>query len=274
MSNRSDLNTKHRVHEALWQRFKAVTGNPLDPKGYLQKENIEANLIAGVDLSLFREDYEKGAGNELTQKFRAVHSSAALVANTFGRWKNEPEKPSLFGLSSFASLKLEWRPNNWFTNRPPNLDVLMESPGCRVAVESKLTEIFVNKQPQFSSRYTRDRFPNCEDVWWHLLEEACQWPRSRFDAAQIIKHYLGLSNVWEAGRETHLVYLYWEPINASSFREYDQHTQDLKKFGKKVKNSKIKFQSMTYSRLCQEWLKISALKAHAERIVERYEVKI
>jgi hypothetical protein len=43
--------------------------------------------MPGVNPDLIRADFAKGSGQEWTTKLRAIHSSAALAANSFGPWR-------------------------------------------------------------------------------------------------------------------------------------------------------------------------------------------
>ena len=66
---------------ALRRRFAALRPEvEVSPAGSVAR--IEDNLLPGVEPRHFVEDLARGDGNELESKFRAVHSSAALVVNT------------------------------------------------------------------------------------------------------------------------------------------------------------------------------------------------
>ena len=124
----------------------------VSPSGYVAR--IEDNLLPGVERRHFIEDLERGDGNELASKFRAVHSSEALVVNTFARFKDEPEHLTLAGLRGFEEIAFERAcPTGLLGGRPPNLDLLAHGPAGVVAVESKLTEPLQPTAPCFSPRY-------------------------------------------------------------------------------------------------------------------------
>ncbi|MCA9054385.1 MAG: hypothetical protein KDA75_11140, partial [Planctomycetaceae bacterium] len=97
----------------------------VDPAGYVARP--EDNLIHGVCLREFEGDYLTGAGNELRTKFCAVHSSAALVANTFGPFRLRPDRVCIDGLGGFSTLQFEWQCPTGLRGTPPNLDVRIES---------------------------------------------------------------------------------------------------------------------------------------------------
>lgn len=209
---------------ALWRRFSEVAGKSADEKGYVRR--LEDNLLPGVEVAAARADFSRGSGNELKKKILAVHSSAALAANTFGRGKSDPDKLTILGQSGFAPPSLEWKPEKWFNSRPPNLDAKLESREVLIGIESKLTEPLTKHKPDFSEEYRRERFDRCENLWWELLEQMRTAQPAHLDVAQLVKHYLGLSNVRKEGQRCVLLYLYWEPLNADDVAEYRVHREE------------------------------------------------
>src|SRR6266567_2100420 len=45
------------------------------------------NLLPGIDPTWFEAELNEGDGREIKSKFKAAHSSSALVVNTFARFK-------------------------------------------------------------------------------------------------------------------------------------------------------------------------------------------
>ena len=68
--------TVDRAKEALWRK----SGLPHDADGYVA--NPERNLVSDVTPDMIKTDSDKGSGQEWRFKIRAIHSSAALAANT------------------------------------------------------------------------------------------------------------------------------------------------------------------------------------------------
>lgn len=113
--------TVQRAKEALWGRYHEL--NPhifVDSKGYVN--NSKENLLQPEWMEFIKADYEKGGGKELEQKFRAVHSSAALAANHFARFKQEPGQLVILGQSGFNCVVLEKKLPTGLRGIPPNLD--------------------------------------------------------------------------------------------------------------------------------------------------------
>lgn len=151
------MNTIDRAKRALWKK----SGLSHDYRGYLSRPGD--NLVSSVSPDLVKADYDNGSGKEWLFKFRAIHSSAALAANTFGRWKTEPFRLTFSGSAGFAPPKLEAQCPTGLRGIPPNLDVLLESPEVVFGIESKLLEPLKPTNPAFSISYSKNRLPLCED---------------------------------------------------------------------------------------------------------------
>lgn len=263
------MNTVDRAKKALWKKF----GLPHDSKGYV--EDISLNLVSGVTPEMIRTDYCEGSGQEWLVKIRAIHSSAALAANAFGRWKTNPAKLKLLGFSGFSSLKLEAQCRTGLGGTPPNLDVFLQSSDVVIGIESKLLEPLTPTKPHFSPSYSRARLPLCEEPWWNLLEQLRRWPPAHFDAAQLVKHYLGLRKQFPAEQKVFLLYLFWKPLNAANIAEYSRHAEDIEKFQKAISESgNIQFIAMDYLQLWESWSGDSELAKHANLLKQRYGVEI
>jgi hypothetical protein len=259
------MNLVDRAKVALWKK----SGLEHDSKGYVL--NPGANMLAGLELDMVEADYSGGSGQEWLWKIRAVHSSAALAANTFGRWKGDPARVKILGLSNFLCLRLEAHCPTGLRGTPPNLDVLLKSSKAVVGIESKLLEPLTRKKPRFSPSYSLDSLPLCERAWWSLLCEVRGWPPSHLDVAQLIKHYLGLRDEYRDGRQVYLLYLFWKPLNASSFPEYRRHEDEIKKVQDTLaEKSEVKFVAMDYPQLWDSWEQDPDLAEHACALKARY----
>jgi len=231
--------------------------------------------LPGVVPEMIKADFCRGRGQEWLGKIRAIHSSAALAANTFGRWKTEPEKLKLVGLSGFQSPALEAQCRTGLVGTPPNLDVLLQSSNVVIGIESKFLELLTPKMPKFTASYSRGRLPLCENTWWSFLEHVSHMPKSHLDAAQLIKHYLGLRKQFSHGKRVFLLYLYWKPFNAEAFPEYAHHDEDLYKFQNAVQSSDaVHFIAMDYLTLWKGWEKDKHMGQHAKLLMNRYSVEI
>ena len=84
--------TREDIEELLAERRKTEWDPKKKSEGHFYVESIEENLVKGIEKEYFKEDLEKGDGNELESKFFSVGSSTALVVNTFATFKNEKYK--------------------------------------------------------------------------------------------------------------------------------------------------------------------------------------
>jgi hypothetical protein len=268
--------TVQRAKEALWGRYHEL--NPhifVDSKGYIK--NSKENLLQPEWMEFIKADYEEGGGKELEQKFRAVHSSAALAANHFARFKQEPGQLVILGQSGFNCVVLEKKLPTGLRGIPPNLDVFFENRDSCIAIESKLLETLSLKPPHFSSSYNKERLPHCEPQWWNFIELARNAQEAYLDTAQLVKHYLGLIYHLKKNKidkKPILLYLYWNPTNASEIEEYQKHDQKVKEFKDMVTGSSVEFISMSYPELWEVWSKEPSLADHAKKLMERYHVRI
>jgi hypothetical protein len=96
------------------------------------------------------------------------------------------------------------------------------------------------------------------------------------DAAQLIKHAFGLARTFH-DRRAILLYLFWEPINASSFSIFSEHRQELSDFSGRVAVGFPEFRAMSYRELWKDWESSQQpnwLRAHLQRLRARYEIAI
>lgn len=258
------------IRERLWEN---VT-QPTPPAGkpfYLQ--DWKNNLVPGVDSRWVHDQLAKGSGNELAGKFRAVHSSSALAANTFGHFSHRPQLLELASTTGFNQVEIERKCPTGLRGTPPNLDVFLTSDTSIIAIESKFLEYLSPKRPHFSEAYNRDRFPKAEDPWWDYVAKAnaghiCA---QELDVAQLVKHYLGLINLDDAnGRSIMLLYLFWEPRNWRGVQPFERHRRQVAAFADRVTGTSIAFQYMSYPELWSKWESASALASHVAALRARY----
>lgn len=288
-SSRIDISTRAKVASAA--HFRAISSSTrFDDyrSGYVS--NWRDNLIEGVSPDDVERDLGRGSGGELRPrgnappKFMAMHSSAALAANSFGPFRRFPARLHFLGRSDFTFVTFEYKPANGLGTQAPNLDVAMKAASLIVGVESKFLEPLSTHAARFSSRY-RAPFVGgtgskkiAESPWTEAFELLRLEPRRYryLDAAQLIKHYLGLMH--SHGNESRaLVYLYWEPLNAEELQPFKEHQSEIHDFAARVSGCDTRFVQMTYSKLWDSWLTSMTWEGaavHVERLRARYEFSI
>jgi len=262
---------KEQAKKALWNRFKKISPYPIDSKGYLTEP--AHNLLPGIKLEQFESEFDSGSGNELRKKFRAVHSSSALVVNTFAPMKDNLSELDMLDVHGIRSLKFEKKLPTGLMGTPPNLDLFVENETDVVAVESKFLEYFSHKKPRFKGSYTKKAFPKAEERWLDLMERFRDGQPQYLDVAQLIKHYLGLSNtLGHAGQRITLLYLFWEPQNTDDHELFRDHRKELDEFSKDVEGTAVNFVYKSYPKLWAEWEEKGTYKEHMRNLHKRYDI--
>ena len=262
-----------KAKKAIWAAYRRNHSCPVSKDGYVGCP--ENNLISSVHMADFKDDMDSGSGNELKGKFRALHSSAALAVNTFATWKRNPTNLSLCGREGFTSLTFERKCPTGLGGTPPNLDVFLDNDHLLIAVESKFLEYLTPKKGFFSASYTRDNLPQSEEACWYLIDRIKEQPKQHLDAAQLIKHYIGLRNLPLArDKEIVLLYLFWEPENWKDFEVFHRHRGEISDFASYFDELSVKFIYQSYPELWDEWEQHYENTTHVRELRERYYLTI
>ncbi|MGD9783026.1 MAG: hypothetical protein AB7V14_12885 [Kiritimatiellia bacterium] len=269
----ADLSTAERAKKAIQRRFSEIAAEQLDDRGYAASS--ELNLLPGVRMEDVRADLAQGSGQELDGKFRAAHSSSALAVNAFGPWRKNPQALSLLGKTGFDFLQFEKQCPTGLGGIPPNLDLVVAGTDTVIGVESKFLEILAPKPPKFADSYSRENLPQMEPSWWYLMNALKAGPDQYLDAAQLVRHYLGLRNQPEfQGKKIVLLYVFWEPENWRDFPEYRRHREELAAFQEQVKDSAVTFIWTTYPELWDQWTALGLSPDHVKELRKRYGLSI
>ena len=108
---------------------------------------VEGDIPAAVWAAIEKE-LQDGSGNELKPrkhkasgkvsppKFDAIHSSSALVVNTFGRWKPDPKDLVICGRTGFTEIAFERKLKTGFRG-VPNLDLYLGNSGTVITASDR-----------------------------------------------------------------------------------------------------------------------------------------
>jgi hypothetical protein len=271
-----------RPAAALAERLRDA-GIAVTPKGYT--EHFDDAVLPGFSpetRAAIRSDLSGKGGSELVQrgearaKFHAAHSSACLAANVFGPFLAERQGVPISDATYTGETHLEVECSSGLRGTPPTLDCLVEAPHI-LAVESKFTETFHAHQAEFKGGY-REVVASAHPTWRSEYERLVEDPR-RFrylDAAQLVKHYLGLRRRFKDGPVT-LAYLYWEPSNASDVAACVIHRAELTAFAERLGDPQVRFIGKPYHELWDDWATSRHpqwLRNHAAALRRRYDVVI
>jgi hypothetical protein len=208
------------------RRWADARGVRYDARGCVRElaDNLRVPLVGAALSELYR-------GSELTPSAKqparlySLGSSAALVLNFFGYWRDRDTTPLTQALGvpvpGVVKLRFEEPLPTGLPGDPPLADVALEcADGGLVAIESKYAEWLV-RRPR-GRRVFKDKYfppgPPSGGVWeaaglplCQQLAEDLQSGRERskyFHAAQLLKHALGLAKRGPAASV--LVYLYYD----------------------------------------------------------------
>jgi len=291
-------NLEERAKRAAAERLRQVNGDAIwrSPRYPDHLENWWDNLLEGVTRADCEEDLGTGAGAEtrdrkhrsgvtMPAKFCAPHSSSALAVNTFGPFRHQTAYLRLKGHTGFTNARFEYPCDNGLrTQYLPHFDFFADSPDGVIAVESKFLEPLGNHKVEFKPLYdgpfrgSGGRAIEVEEPW-RAVFEALKSGALRYkhlDAAQLVKHYLGLiHNFGERPRA--LLYLFWEPDDLSRTPEFAKHRNEAEDFAKRVEDCDTCFTLASYAELWHDWGTTSTwpgMPAHVARLRERYSFSI
>jgi hypothetical protein len=113
-----------------------------------------------------------------------------------------------------------------------------------------------------------------EEPWQAVFEElrTGRLKYAHLDAAQLVKHYLGLKVNFN-DRQRILLYIFWEPANAADCEEFKRHRDELGDFSARVSGCDTQFLWISYPTLWRQWQSTSddpRIAMHIARLKERY----
>lgn len=130
---------------------------------------------------------------------------------------------------------------------------------------------------KFSSAYDSICDQRASTKWFRLVKNLRSGQLSfRFlNASQLVKHALGLQHKHPTSPVI-LLYLFWEPSNASELEAFRQHRAEVDELAEAVQGEHVQFASQTYPDLWASWEGVGKrwLTAHVARLKRRYQVAI
>ncbi len=194
-------------------------------------------------------------------KMQALHSSSALGVNIFQYWQKRGLIKEIASACGFCNRNSNYSESIVFEDKyrintkfviPPNIDVVFRNNGSSpyklFAVECKFSEAYGGRtHGGLKSKYLDDK-----DLWTDLralnrLGGETNLDNKRYsylDAAQLIKHILGLK-ACVGSKEFKLLYLWYDVLG----NEGASHRAEVVDFTEIVKSDGIKFHAMTYQEL-------------------------
>ncbi len=246
-------------------------------------------LLPHLPAARIRACYDAAPGNEIASgKFASPESSAALAANVWGFFIEEPAAlPRLPG----GSDQRAWGVRSvtceaivrfaWSGGRHPCLDVRVDTDAEVIGVESKRYEPFRwHGAPKLSEAYWRP-------VWGERMERYCAM-RDRLrdephafqhlDATQLVKHAFGLrSEAAREGRIARLLYVFAEPVTWANGKrvppeDIARHRAETEAFAVAVDGDEVAFSWTTYRALLEGWREHASASAHANAVLDAFDL--
>lgn len=231
--------------------------------------------------------YRDAPGDELgSGKFNNPASSAALAANVFGYFLNDPAACDLSIVGApgtgVRSVTLEAVVRfGWRGGRHPCLDALVTGDDWLAGIEAKRYEPFRAKSAgRFSSAFDRDVWgdlPGWNDVRCKLRSGDLRF--AMLDATQLIKHALALSEEGRrTGRAWRLIYLYAEPAAWPDGRpvgpvRHGAHRAEIERFTEQLGEDAVRFHATSYRDLLGAWArKGGGAAAHAHAVLDHFDL--
>lgn len=246
--------------------------------------SIDANLLKGIPFADIRHAFDDGKGQELhgdathPPKMAAIYSSSALVVNTFGPWVRDPSQIVVNGRRGFKTMAFEAHMPTGLRGTPPHLDLRLDAKDQVLGIESKCLEYLTPKPAKFAPAYDTITDYRAQSPWFRHIAALRKNSRhyQYLDAAQLIKHYLGMSHS-VPDKSLALLYLYWEPRNWQNHEPFRQHREEIRRFSDIVAGDPVRFESLSYNDLWAKWERMKApawLTDHVQRLRARYSVAL
>ena len=211
-----------------------------------------------------RTAFEAGGGQELGRagdsrpaKMAALRSSSALAVNFFDPLTTaglDAVRKAMNLEAAVVGIEFERKFPHGLPTQPPNLDVTLAlANGETVGVESKFTEPYPRSETTCCPPLRAAYFEDDEGRWATLGLPRCQSLAEsvgrtelfhQLDAAQLLKHILGLGRCSNPSGRPRLIYLWY----ACSHPDSRAHAAEVQRFAQLL-DDKVGFQALTYQEL-------------------------
>lgn len=212
-------------------------------------------------------------------RLKSPQSPTALAVNTFLPWQSVPGELPLNGVVGFDAIQFEARCPTGLRGTPPHLDLLALRHDTAVAVTVRCTEYLTGRRSLMADSYDQllVQTPGLEP-WRQQLQALRDGPEMfwHVDLGALIKYALALARTFP-DRPAVLLYLFWEPLDADQFDEFERHRQELARLSEAVQAARVRFVAQSFEALWRDWstrLQPPWLPDHVARLRARYGVTV
>lgn len=281
-----------KVESNLTQLFaeSLVGGRPnaqIDSLGYAA---FEDSLIDGIDPDRVRRNFatadSKGQGGGQPRLY-AAQSPIMILVNSMAPWLDDPTGMAVQGERGFRDLRFEIRMPPVGGEAGIWMPGLLISPTRMIGVESEITEYLSGSRVSFTDGMKAFWDGREENGWRREMQALDEGAHgyAHLDASRLIKQYMGLRLMLEAlaadgapSLPATLLYLYWEPLNAARYGEFDEHHREVEQFQAAVAGGDVDFVPMNYLDLWANWSGDDKapnwVAMHVARLHQRYSFRI
>jgi hypothetical protein len=207
------------------------------------------------------------------------HSSMALVINSFFPWQKDVSRLPLGTHLGFNAIQFDVRCPTGLRGTPPHLDLMALRDDHVVGATVRAIEYLKRKKSTISETYDRMLSETRGLETWcdHLRNwRAGGVLYDHVDLAALVKYATALGRTFP-DRSSTLLYLYWEPLDAASYDEFQHHRRELAALTAAVKGSRVDIVTQSFDALWESWLQQRGpdwLAGHVERLRSRYGVSL
>ena len=219
----------------------------VDDHGYTR--TVDENLLQPMH-PLTGEEFSKGAGDELTVKMRALHSSSELVCNVFDYWRHQSDlhiAARACGMSTpVERISFERTFPTGMRGTPPHLDVVLEGRGqLPWAIESKFLEPYTphkEMNPVYAEHAELwDELADCRALAQDLLSGHAHF--QFLNAGQLLTHTIGLAR--QFGPKGYVLLYLWYDVGGN---DGTAHRRNIEEFASRV-GTEVHFEHRTHQEL-------------------------
>lgn len=212
-------------------------------------------------------------------RFDTPHSGMALTVNSFVPWQGTLDLLPLGGRLGFDAIQFDVRCPTGLRGTPPHLNLLVLRADHAIAVVVRSVEYLTRRRSSIASAYD-DLLTETPGLmpWFQRLTE---WRHRRLsyrhvDLPALVKYATALRRTFP-DRPSTLLYLFWEPLDASSYDEFRDHRDELLNLADGIRDAQVGFAAQSFDELWKDWSNQPApvwIGDHVARLRSRYAVSL